>query len=139
MLFGETLKLLFKPPATNRFPAKYAPESTIEFLDKVGKGEVELIPPIPTPPDFRGRILYDKDACIGCRSCIRVCPSNAIEFIPEEKKVKIYIANCIGCAQCNDICPTKCLSMSSEFMTANYDKFGEDQVVTGNWTKPKEG
>ena len=31
---------LFSAAATNKFPAKYAPKSTIAFLDAVGKGKV---------------------------------------------------------------------------------------------------
>jgi len=124
------LRQLLQTPATNKFPAKYAPKSTIQFLDKVKKGKLRLIPPIPVPPKFRGKILYDREKCTGCQLCLKVCPTKAIEFIPEEKKVKIFVARCCFCAQCNDICPTNALSMTDEFLLSSYDKYADELVVT---------
>jgi hypothetical protein len=54
------LKQLFQKPATNIFPAKYAPESTLSFLDMVAREEVKLHPPVAIPPRFRGKIAYDR-------------------------------------------------------------------------------
>jgi formate hydrogenlyase subunit 6/NADH:ubiquinone oxidoreductase subunit I len=123
------LKQLFLNPATNKFPAKYAPASTIQFLNSVTKGELKLIPPVSVPSKFRGKIAYDKEGCTGCRLCIGVCPTKAIEFIPEEKKVKIFISRCCFCAQCVDICPVEVLSMTEEFLLASYNKYADELVV----------
>ena len=132
MRFSMVLPLLgqmFKKPFTNKFPAKYAPPSTTKFLEDVGAGKAKLIPPVETPERFRGKIQYDKDKCTGCKLCIRVCPSDAIEFKPEEKKIKIYLARCTFCSQCNDVCPAGCLSMSNEFLLADADKYSKDLIV----------
>ena len=118
-------------PATNCFPAKHAPKSVTAFLARVAKDSHALTPPVPVPPGFRGKIAYEKDKCIGCQLCIKVCPTRAIEFIPEEKKVKIFVARCCFCSQCNDICPVGCLSMTDEFLLSCYDKYSEDLIVTG--------
>lgn len=129
-IVNTILKQLFLTPATNKFPAKYAPKSAIEFLNKVQKDRKLLNPPIEVPPKFRGKISYNRDKCTGCQLCIRVCPTKAIEFIPEDKKVKIFVARCCFCAQCNDICPTKALSMTDEFMLSSYDKYADELMVT---------
>jgi len=123
------LKQLFLKPATNKFPAKYAPASTIQFLDKVTKGELKLIPPIPVPPKFRGKIAYDRDKCSGCKLCVKICPTRAVEFLPEEKKVKIFISRCCFCAQCVDICPVDALAMTDEFLLSTYDKYADALVL----------
>jgi len=123
------LKQLFLTPATNKFPTKYAPKSTVQFLGRVKEGKLKLTPPIPVPPRFRGKISYDREKCVGCQLCIKVCPTRAIEFIPEEKKVKIFVSRCCFCAQCNDICPVGALSMSDEFLLSNYDKYAGELVV----------
>ena len=120
---------MFKKPWTNKFPAKYAPPNTTKFLADVGAGKAELIPPIETPPGFRGKIKYDKESCIGCELCIKVCPSGAIEFKPKEKKIKIYLARCTFCSQCNDICPKDCLTMGDEFLLADVDPYSKDLIV----------
>ena len=124
------LRQLFLPPATNKFPTKYAPKSAIEFLNKVQKDRKLLNPPIEVPPRFRGKISYNRDKCTGCQLCIKVCPTKAIEFISEEKKVKIFISRCCFCAQCNDICPTGALSMTDEFVLSSYDKYADELIVT---------
>lgn len=120
---------MFKRPYTNKFPAKYAPSSTTRFLEKVGEGKAKMIPPIETPEGFRGKIQYNREKCTGCKLCIRVCPSGAIEFKEEEKKIKIYLARCTFCSQCNDICPVNCLSMGNEFLLADADKYSPDLIV----------
>jgi ferredoxin len=120
---------MFKRPHTNKFPAKYTPSSTTKFLENVGAGKAKLIPPIETPEGFRGKIQYDKEKCTGCKLCIKVCPSEAIEFKEEEKKIKIYLARCTFCSQCNDVCPFNCLSMSNEFLLADADKYSSDLIV----------
>jgi len=130
------LKQLFLSPATNKFPAKYAPASTIQFLDSVTKGKLQMIPPVPVPPKFRGKIAYNKEKCTGCRLCISVCPTGAIQFIPEEKKVKIFVSRCCFCAQCVEICPPGVLAMTEEFLLANYDKYADELVVVDSGELP---
>jgi formate hydrogenlyase subunit 6/NADH:ubiquinone oxidoreductase subunit I len=125
----ELLKQLFKKPATNVFPTTYYPESVLKLLEKVKKGEVKINPPIEAPEDFRGKILYDRDKCTGCKLCIKICPSQAIEFILDKKKIKIHVDHCIFCSQCNDICPVKCLNMSNEFFLADTDRKSSNLIV----------
>jgi len=120
---------MFKKPLTNRFPAKYAPGSVTGYLKDVGAGKATMNPPIETPKGFRGKIQYDRETCIGCKLCIKVCPTAAIEFKPEDKKIRIYLSRCCFCSQCNDICPKDCLSMSDEFLLADTDKYSKDLIV----------
>jgi len=135
------LTQMFKKPFTNKFPAKYQPSSTTQFLADVGAGKAQLIPPVEVPEGFRGKIQYDKEKCIGCKLCMKVCPCSAIEFKEKvcpcsaiefkekEKKIKIFLSRCCFCSQCNDICPVKCLSMSNEFLLADTDKYSKDLIV----------
>ena len=123
------VKQLFEKPFTNKFPVKYAPKNVTPLLQKVQKGEVSIHPPIETPEVFRGKIAYDKDTCIGCKMCVRVCPAIAIEFKEEEKKIRIYLGRCISCAQCVDVCPVDCLKMGSEFLLANTNRLDDSLIV----------
>jgi formate hydrogenlyase subunit 6/NADH:ubiquinone oxidoreductase subunit I len=84
---------------------------------------------IETPPGFRGKIQYDKESCIGCNLCIKVCPSEAIVAKEKEKKIKIFLSRCTFCSQCNDACPKNCLTMSNEFLLADVDPYSKDLIV----------
>ena len=128
-MIPQVISQMFKHPFTNLFPAKYVPSSVTKFLEDVNTGKAKIIPPVETPKGFRGKIQYDKEKCIGCKLCINVCPSGAIEFKPEEKKIRIYLARCTFCSQCNDICPVHCLSMSNEFLLADTDKYSNALIV----------
>lgn len=128
-MLPKAFSQMFKRPWTNKFPAKYAPANTTKFLANVSAGKAKLIPPVETPPGFRGKIQYDKEKCTGCQLCLKVCPSEAIEFKPEEKKIRIYLARCTFCSQCNDVCPFKCLSMSNEFLLADSNLYSKDMIV----------
>jgi NAD(P)H-quinone oxidoreductase subunit I len=128
-MLPELIKQLFSEPATNTFPAKYLPPSITEFLKQVGEGKASMNPPIGLPPNFRGKIVYERDACTGCTLCARVCPSNAIEVLPETKRMRIWISSCIFCSQCTDACPKNGLSMSDEFLLADEDRFSEARIV----------
>jgi len=125
----ELLRQLLRRPATNAFPARHLPPSVTEFLARVAKGEAAINPPVPVPPRFRGKISYDRESCIGCQLCLKVCPAHAIEFLPATKRVRIYVAQCVFCSQCNDICPKDCLHMTPEFLLACEDRFAESQIV----------
>ena len=128
-MLPQVFAQMFKKPFTNKFPAKYVPPSTTKFLEDVGAGRAKIIPPVDTPDGFRGKIQYDREKCIGCKLCIKVCPSGAIEFKEKDKKIKIFLARCTFCSQCNDVCPTNCLSMGNEFLLADVDKYSKDLVV----------
>jgi formate hydrogenlyase subunit 6/NADH:ubiquinone oxidoreductase subunit I len=130
------LRQLFQKPATNVFPAKYAPPSTLSFLDMVARQEVKLHPPIEVPPRFRGRIAYDRENCIGCQQCYKICPTKAIEWLPEDKKIKVFVSRCCFCAQCVDICPVYTLAMTEEFLLATYDKDAEGLVIVDSGELP---
>ena len=68
-----------------------------------------------------------------------MCPANAMEWIPELRKIRHYVARCMFCALCVDVCPgkklpgedtpVKALSMSKEFLLADYDKYSENLVI----------
>ena len=128
-MIPELLRQLLSMPATNTFPAKYLPPSVTEFLKKVGAGEAVIHPTVVTPPKFRGKITYNREGCTGCSLCVKICPSHAIEFLPETKRIRIWVTQCVFCGQCTDICPKGGLVMSDEFLLANEDRFGEDQIV----------
>ncbi len=122
MILKTLFSQLVTKPATNRFPAKYMPKSVLGFLGKVKAGKAKIVPPVPVPPRFRGKIAYNREKCIGCQLCIRVCPAKVIEFLPEAKKIRMHVARCTFCAQCVDACPVDALAESGEFLLSDTNR-----------------
>jgi len=56
----------------------------------------------------RGMVLVDYDRCIGCKTCLTVCPFGAISFDPEKKRV-ISCDLCDGEPICVRFCSTQAL------------------------------
>jgi formate hydrogenlyase subunit 6/NADH:ubiquinone oxidoreductase subunit I len=77
-----------------------------------------------TPPaDFRGKMVWQADDCIGCQACVRDCPTNVIDVTKAEPDVKKFNITyrmylCIFCGQCVDSCPVKCIGWTSNFELA---------------------
>jgi len=69
------------------------------------------------PPNFRGRLGFDREKCIGCRMCWRVCPASAIDMVEDERGprpvFKLY--RCIYCYQCVEVCPVHAIIPSKEY------------------------
>ena len=83
---------------------------------------------LPIYPNYRGRLTYTNEGCIGCNLCVRDCPANAIEIInvgtKEDKKFECHLRldHCIFCAQCVDSCRKGCLAMSTDVELATLDR-----------------
>ena len=134
MILGTLIKQLFSKPATNPFPVKYMPKSVTAVLKAVGAGKAQINPPVPTPKDLRGKIAYDREKCIGCGLCVRVCPASVIQLLEpvgeEKAKIRMYVARCAFCAQCVDACPVGALSTTEEFLLADTDRFSANLIVS---------
>ena len=102
------------------------------------------------PPRYRGRISCKADLCVGCRLCVRDCPSGAIQIMQlpgdkylfsyrsllEGKKINVQIekpgkkrfkavldlGKCLFCAQCVESCPRKALLETEDYELAALDK-----------------
>ena len=56
--------------------------------------------------------VIDKDRCIGCGSCVDICPGDVIYLDENEKKAIVKYPNeCWHCTCCRLECPKDCISM----------------------------
>lgn len=120
-----TLKHLFSPKVTLEYP------------------EVKFEP----PSSYRGRPVLvldsnNKERCVACGLCSRVCPSLAIEVQAAEtsdekerypEKFEINMLRCIFCGFCEEVCPEEAIVMSKDYelvFTNREDAiFGKDKLL----------
>lgn len=60
------------------------------------------------------RLQLDRQACIRCDVCSRVCPREAIRLIPEEGDLDITIdpRRCVLCEICSHFCPVAAITLT---------------------------
>lgn len=102
-MIGEVLAHLFRKPATEGYP---------------------FAPPV-VPANLRGMIEFFAEKCVGCKLCMKDCPSDAITITKvgdKEFEATFDLDSCLYCAQCVDSCNKNALASSSEFELAQLDK-----------------
>lgn len=69
-------------------------------------------------------IIVDKDKCIGCESCVAICPVGAITM--QEGKARVDKDKCILCGACISECPVAALSKEEVTKAAVVNNTGSD-------------
>jgi uncharacterized protein len=55
------------------------------------------------------RLKVNEAKCIGCKSCVNVCPKQSIKY--EYNKSNIDKNKCIGCGECMTVCPARAIEL----------------------------
>jgi len=116
-MLAEVLRSLFKKPATVRYPAV-----KLEMADK-----------------FRGKLKFTPEKCIGCKLCMRDCPTNAITITKTAEgkfEAEIDLGKCIYCAQCVDSCLKKALETTKDVELAQLNRNKLKVVFNAEAQKP---
>lgn len=89
----------------------------------------------PVPEGFRGKIKYNPQACVGCRTCEHVCAGEAIRLEEARDGSGVHFIlwhnSCAFCGLCQHYCPTKALRMTEDYHTAHLQKDKYNYVEQG--------
>jgi formate hydrogenlyase subunit 6/NADH:ubiquinone oxidoreductase subunit I len=99
---NQVLRSLFKVPATIKYPKKQ----------------------FDMPKRYRGKLKFYPEKCVGCKLCMRDCPTNAIvinKVGEKEFTAEIDLGRCIYCGQCVDSCLKKALETTSDVELAQFE------------------
>lgn len=80
---------------------------------------------VEMPLNFRGKLRFLAERCIGCKACERDCPSDAIHIRKVGDKrfaCDFDLDKCLYCCQCVDSCPKDALEATREFELAQLDR-----------------
>lgn len=53
--------------------------------------------------------IVDEERCVGCETCVDICPSQAISM--NSDKAKVDKEKCVDCSTCVDACPSEAIRM----------------------------
>ena len=104
-MIKQVLNSLFKRPATTSYPFVKAKNSEM-------------------PSTYRGKIIFHPEKCIGCKLCMKDCPSGAITItkVGEKFQAEFDLGKCVYCGQCVDSCLKKALETTGDFELAQIDR-----------------
>jgi hydrogenase-4 component H len=80
--------------------------------------------PDPAPDTYRGQVMLEPGLCVGSGDCARVCPSQAIRVLYDERGGWLWElddARCVFCGLCQDVCPEGAIALSNEYELATRD------------------
>ncbi len=60
---------------------------------------------------FLGKIVYDRQLCDFCGTCVGVCPQDAIELAEADFNIT---ESCTFCKNCVHVCPVRALEFVDE-------------------------
>lgn len=93
-----------------------------------------------TPIDYRGKIEFDSEKCIGCGLCTRVCSpcaiTKTIRHIDEETQeitLSFDLSSCTFCGTCSDFCTKNAITLTNDYDIVTSDK--TELIVKGSFIK----
>lgn len=60
---------------------------------------------------IKKKAYVNKTYCVGCGTCIKVCPLNAIT-VPNGIYAKVDFNKCVGCGRCASVCPATTIELT---------------------------
>ena len=82
----------------------------------------------PESQSKKVQMMYDREKCLGCQSCVKTCPENALSMT--ENGIRVEHDKCTGCLECEKVCPGRALSHEGDLKTVKevFDICMQDEI-----------
>ncbi len=86
-------------------------------IDPVELPELDALHLLPPFLDGLGkrfltsRPVQDREKCVGCGKCVRICPAGAMRM-EDDGRIRIDYGRCIRCYCCQEVCPADAIQFS---------------------------
>ena len=79
-------------------------------------------------------IKIDKNECIGCGKCAKICPGNLLQIKNRRAEIR-DVRDCWGCCACVKICPQNaiCYQLSADLGGVGAKLFANDEKNALKW------
>jgi iron only hydrogenase large subunit-like protein len=67
---------------------------------------------MPNSNTFNHALIIDRQKCILCTHCVKVCPTEAMRIV--DGKVVIREERCVDCSECMRVCPQKAIGIEHD-------------------------
>jgi Fe-S-cluster-containing hydrogenase component 2 len=61
---------------------------------------------------FHHALIFNRETCVGCSHCMKVCPTHAIRVM--EGKASLMPDRCIDCGECYRVCPVDAIGVEQD-------------------------
>ncbi len=63
-------------------------------------------------PEFHHALTFNRETCVGCSHCMKVCPTEAIRVM--EGKASLMPNRCVDCGECYRVCPVDAIGVEQD-------------------------
>ena len=78
----------------------------VDELSDLLRGTID---PAYNPPVEGKKLRVDREDCMGCGTCVRICASGAMHYSREDGLAEIDYDLCVGCSYCAIACPERAI------------------------------